>query len=113
LGTAANLPPGFFSLENHESAQVRHNIAVECLNEMIEWLEEEGQVGIFDASNTTEERRKEVHDMLISHDIQPVFIGNCLLHCAMVFFMDNVDNSFYDQSQSATSQQSSKTTFEA
>ncbi|CAG8456826.1 15647_t:CDS:10 [Acaulospora colombiana] len=71
LGTASNLPPGFFSPGNKESAKVRHEIAVECLNSMIEWLKDEGgQVGIFDASNTTEERRKGVHDILIAHGIQ-------------------------------------------
>ncbi|RHZ44785.1 hypothetical protein Glove_709g32 [Diversispora epigaea] len=74
MGAAASLPPDFFSPGNQESAELRHNIAVGCLNDLIKWLSEEGQIGIFDASNTTEERRKEAHDTLVSHGIQPVFI---------------------------------------
>ena len=36
---------------------------------MIKWLQEGGQVGIYDASNTTHDRRKEIHGVLISHNV--------------------------------------------
>ncbi|CAG8438304.1 8034_t:CDS:10, partial [Funneliformis caledonium] len=74
MGTAASLPHDFFNPENHETAEARHKIATECLQDMIIWLQEGGQVGIYDASNTTQDRRKEIHDILISHNVHPVFI---------------------------------------
>lgn len=57
------------NIENQESAEARHKIATDCLQDLIDWLEKEGQVGIYDASNTTEERRKEISDVLINHNI--------------------------------------------
>ncbi|CAI2161365.1 15837_t:CDS:10, partial [Funneliformis geosporum] len=74
MGTAASLPHDFFDPENIETAEARHKIATECLQDMIQWLQEGGQVGIYDASNTTQDRRKEIHDTLISHNVHPVFI---------------------------------------
>lgn len=58
-----------FLIGNLETAEARHKIATECLQDMIKWLQEGGQVGIYDASNTTQDRRKEVHDILISHNV--------------------------------------------
>jgi len=50
-------------------------IAEACLKDMIEWLEKGGQVGIYDASNTTDERRAWIQRKLKEHDIQTLFIG--------------------------------------
>jgi 6-phosphofructo-2-kinase/fructose-2,6-biphosphatase 4 len=37
---------------------------------MIEWLQHGGgQVGIYDGNNITDDRRKEIHDKLVSNDI--------------------------------------------
>ncbi|CAJ0857926.1 8931_t:CDS:1, partial [Entrophospora sp. SA101] len=51
------------------SAEARHKTATDCLQDLIGWLEKEVQVGIYDASNTTEERCKEISDVLISRSI--------------------------------------------
>ncbi|CAG8472188.1 5576_t:CDS:10 [Dentiscutata heterogama] len=74
MGSVGKLPHNFFDLGNQEAAQSRRKIAIECLKDMIRWLEDGGQIGILDASNTTEERRREVYDILIYEDIHPVFI---------------------------------------
>ncbi|PKY40279.1 bifunctional 6-phosphofructo-2-kinase/fructose-2,6-bisphosphate 2-phosphatase [Rhizophagus irregularis] len=74
IGNASSLPHDFFNPGNLETAEARHKIATECLQDMIKWLQEGGQVGIYDASNTTQDRRKEVHDILISHNVHPLFI---------------------------------------
>ncbi|CAJ0763880.1 23470_t:CDS:10 [Entrophospora sp. SA101] len=66
VGTASSLPQDFF---NPKSNEARHKIATDCLQDLIDWLEKEGQVGIYDASNTTEERRKEISDVLINQSI--------------------------------------------
>lgn len=37
---------------------------------MMEWLDHGGgQVGIYDGNNITEDRRKEIHDKLVSNDV--------------------------------------------
>nr|CAG8563832.1 9247_t:CDS:10 [Entrophospora candida] len=69
VGTASSLPQDFFNPKNQESNEARHKIATDCLQDLIDWLEKEGQVGIYDASNTTEERRKEISDVLINQSI--------------------------------------------
>ncbi|CAJ0758094.1 14989_t:CDS:2, partial [Entrophospora sp. SA101] len=66
VGTASSLPQDFF---NPKSAEARHKTATDCLQDLIGWLEKEVQVGIYDASNTTEERCKEISDVLISRSI--------------------------------------------
>jgi hypothetical protein len=51
---------------------------------MIKWLQEGGQVGIYDASNTTQDRRKEIHDILIS---QNVHVGNSNIKTFFIIFI--------------------------
>lgn len=57
-------------------------IAEACLKDMIEWLEKGGQVGIYDASNTTDERRAWIQHKLKEHDIQTLFIGKRIVSSA-------------------------------
>ncbi|CAG8745846.1 1965_t:CDS:2, partial [Racocetra fulgida] len=54
---------------NLEAAEARRKISIECLKDMIKWLEDGGQVGILDASNTTEERRRELCNILTDEEI--------------------------------------------
>ncbi|RUS28375.1 6-phosphofructo-2-kinase-domain-containing protein [Jimgerdemannia flammicorona] len=63
----------FFAPGNLNTAAQRQEITEECLRDM-DWLENGGgQVGIYDASNTTEERRR----LLTQNHIQAVFIDKC------------------------------------
>jgi hypothetical protein len=61
---------------NEDTKEQRLIIAEECLNDMINWLDMGGQVGIYDASNTTDERRAWIQRKLNEHNIQTLFIGN-------------------------------------
>ncbi|RUO96104.1 hypothetical protein BC936DRAFT_142622 [Jimgerdemannia flammicorona] len=73
IGTRSN---DFFAPGNLNTAAQRQEIAEECLRDMIDWLENGGgQVGIYDASNTTEERRRLLQELLTQNHIQAVFIG--------------------------------------
>jgi hypothetical protein len=63
-------------LANEDTKEQRLTIAEECLSDMIDWLERGGQVGIYDASNTTDERRAWIQRKLNKHNIQTLFIGN-------------------------------------
>ena len=50
----------FFSAENNDAKTARENIAMEVLDELLEWLRDGGDVAVFDATNTTDERRQAV-----------------------------------------------------
>lgn len=53
-------------------------IADAALQDMIDWFtQQEGQVGILDASNTQPHRRRIIYDRLQEHSIRPVFL-ECL-----------------------------------
>jgi hypothetical protein len=60
---------------NEDTKEQRLLIAEACLNDMIDWLDKGGQVGIYDASNTTDERRSWIQQKLNEHNIQTLFIG--------------------------------------
>lgn len=49
----------FFDPNNAKAAQIRENVAMETLDELLDYiLDQGGSVGIFDATNSTLERRK-------------------------------------------------------
>ena len=48
----------------------RHQVIQRCIQAMIEWFEGGGQVGIYDASNTTAEKRREVYELLVNKRIR-------------------------------------------
>lgn len=54
---------------NIDAINAREKIAEDCLDDMINWLHDGGQVGIYDGNNVTEARRREIRDKLLSHDI--------------------------------------------
>lgn len=47
----------FFRADNAEGVEARKEVAKLAFMDMLEWMEEGGQVGIFDATNSTSERR--------------------------------------------------------
>ncbi|CAO3618151.1 unnamed protein product [Cunninghamella echinulata] len=70
-----SIPNEYFDPSNLEAAQARLDIANECLEDMISWLQVgSSQVGIYDGNNTTEQRRREIRDKLLANDIHPLFI---------------------------------------
>eukprot|EP00301_Raphidiophrys_heterophryoidea_P007933 c13007_g1_i2.p1 GENE.c13007_g1_i2~~c13007_g1_i2.p1 ORF type:complete len:308 (+),score=81.74 c13007_g1_i2:23-925(+) len=66
----------FFSSSNESGKSVRELIAMEVVSEMLEWLDEGGGVAILDATNSTNERRRNVETVCREHDsrVRVVFI---------------------------------------
>lgn len=52
----------------------RKQLSVQALNDMFEFLDEDGQVAIFDATNSTRERRQMIRDMCRGRQINPIFV---------------------------------------
>jgi len=66
----------FFDPANAEASRVRHHLAMEVLDQMIEWLRVRGDVAIYDATNHTRERRDEIRDRCTAEGIDLFFIEN-------------------------------------
>lgn len=47
----------FFNYEIKENYNKKEEISKECFNNLIKWIEEKGDIGIFDATNSNKERR--------------------------------------------------------
>ncbi|XP_019633918.1 PREDICTED: 6-phosphofructo-2-kinase/fructose-2,6-bisphosphatase-like isoform X4 [Branchiostoma belcheri] len=52
----------FFDPQNKEAMKIRNKVCEQAMEDMIGWLENEGDVAVFDATNTTRERRQLVMD---------------------------------------------------
>lgn len=52
----------FFRPDNMEAMAIRNKCAIDALEDMCKWLEEEGEVAVYDATNTTRERRKLIYN---------------------------------------------------
>ncbi|EME27879.1 6-phosphofructo-2-kinase/fructose-2,6-bisphosphatase [Galdieria sulphuraria] len=71
----ASQPAQFFDPNNQEGRQARWELAIKCLDDMIAWLKHQhGQVGIYDATNNTKERRKYVKERLEAECIRVLFL---------------------------------------
>ncbi|KAJ3682849.1 hypothetical protein LUZ60_013076 [Juncus effusus] len=53
----ANQAADFFRSDNHEGIEARNEVAALAMEDMLAWMDEGGQVGIFDATNSTRNRR--------------------------------------------------------
>lgn len=67
----------FFDPSNKEALEMRTEIADRALNHLIAGFDDGGQIGILDASNTTELRRAYIHRVLTDLDIKVIFL-ECL-----------------------------------
>jgi hypothetical protein len=47
----------FFAADNSDATKLREEMAMEALDGLLEWLETQGHVAVFDATNTTRMRR--------------------------------------------------------
>ncbi|CAO3640364.1 unnamed protein product [Mucor hiemalis] len=69
------IPNEMFDPSNDDAYGRRLQIADDCLEDMIDWLQNKGgQVGIYDGNNITEDRRKEIYDRMVTEDIHILFI---------------------------------------
>ncbi|KAK4536583.1 hypothetical protein CDCA_CDCA09G2608 [Cyanidium caldarium] len=65
----------FFAADNPEGMRLRWLFAQHALTEMLQWLfEENGQVGIFDATNSTVTRRRYVREHLERYGVRVLFL---------------------------------------
>lgn len=67
-------PHDFFDPDNPEGAAARREVAMAALEDMLEWFAQGGEVGIYDATNTTRARRALLADRLRAHGLSVVFV---------------------------------------
>jgi broad specificity phosphatase PhoE/predicted kinase len=70
----AHQPPDFFDPNNVEGSTARLQMAVLALDDMFEWLNKGGMVGIYDATNSTRERRQLILSRIHDEPVQVIFI---------------------------------------
>lgn len=64
----------FFDPDNPEGAAARREVAMAALDDMVSWFETRGEVGIYDATNSSRERRALVADRCRAAGLQVVFL---------------------------------------
>ncbi|KAL6200369.1 hypothetical protein ACLB2K_030151 [Fragaria x ananassa] len=57
LKHGTNQTADFFRADNPEGMEARNEVAALAFDDMVSWMQEGGQVGIFDATNSTKKRR--------------------------------------------------------
>lgn len=80
----ASQPADFFAPGNTEGRKVLNDLAMQALDDMLAWLEEGGEVGIFDATNSNKERRREVEARCRKAGVPLVFIESFCNDLAVV-----------------------------
>uniref|UniRef100_A0A1Y1KBZ9 6-phosphofructo-2-kinase domain-containing protein n=1 Tax=Photinus pyralis TaxID=7054 RepID=A0A1Y1KBZ9_PHOPY len=55
----------FFRQDNAEAMAIRNRCAVEALEDVCQWLENGGEVAVFDATNSTLERRRMIQETVV------------------------------------------------
>jgi broad specificity phosphatase PhoE/predicted kinase len=70
----AYLPHSFFDPDNLQGEESRRSVAMVALEDMVAWLTDDGQVAIYDATNTTRARRAMVHARCERAGFQVLFI---------------------------------------
>ncbi|CAG9761166.1 unnamed protein product [Ceutorhynchus assimilis] len=64
--TTAYQSHDFFRPDNTEAMAIRAQCAIEALQDVCQWLENGGEVAVFDATNSTMERRKVIQDYVVN-----------------------------------------------
>jgi broad specificity phosphatase PhoE/predicted kinase len=70
----AQMPHSFFDPDNPRGEEARRSVAVAALEDMVAWLTDDGQVAIYDATNTTRARRTMVRARCERAGFQVLFI---------------------------------------
>lgn len=70
----ARLPHSFFDPDNPQGEEARRLVAMAALDDMLAWLADHGQVGIYDATNSTRERRAMVRERCERAGLQVLFV---------------------------------------
>jgi broad specificity phosphatase PhoE/predicted kinase len=64
----------FFDPRNPEGLAARLKVAKQALDDMLGWIEQGGQIGIYDATNSTRERRRMIREECEARGITVVFV---------------------------------------
>lgn len=64
----------FFDPENEDARTARREVALECLDDMLAWMAEGGEIGIYDATNSQSERRALVQERCRAKGYGVVFV---------------------------------------
>ena len=64
----------FFDPDNVEASAARAEVAKAALDDMVAWFADGGEVGIYDATNSTRSRRAQVSDRCRAAGLQVVFV---------------------------------------
>lgn len=67
-------PHEFFDPDNAEGRVARREVAMAALEDMLGWFAAGGEVGIYDATNTTRSRRSLLADRMRAHGLSVVFV---------------------------------------
>lgn len=70
----AHMRHAFFDPDNSEGGDARKLVAMQALSDLVEWLSEKGDVAIYDATNSTVERRSAVRERCEAAGFQVLFI---------------------------------------
>lgn len=82
----------FFDPSNRMGTEARAQFRVAVLDSMIGWLQDEGQVAVYDASNATEEQRKFVKDKLESAFRQASADKKSISWCRLIWIECSTDD---------------------
>lgn len=55
----------FFRTDNREAMELRQKCCQDALKDVVQFLESGGEVAVFDATNSTQERRKRIHKYIV------------------------------------------------
>ncbi|XP_076035766.1 6-phosphofructo-2-kinase/fructose-2,6-biphosphatase isoform X3 [Oratosquilla oratoria] len=55
----------FFRADNEEAMALRQRCALDALEDVCSWLDEGGEVAVFDATNTSESRRRLIYNIIV------------------------------------------------
>lgn len=65
----------FFERNNPDGERIRRAAAEAALTDMVKWFDEtEGTIAIFDATNSTRDRRRWIHESCAVHGIETLFV---------------------------------------
>ncbi len=70
----AQMPHDFFDPNNQSGESARREVAMQALTDMLEWLSTEGDVAIYDATNSTHERRSMVAEHCKASGVNVLFV---------------------------------------
>jgi broad specificity phosphatase PhoE/predicted kinase len=70
----AHVPHSFFDPDNPRGEEARRSVAMAALEDMVAWLTDDGQVAIYDATNSTRARRAMVRARCERAGLQVLFI---------------------------------------